>query len=89
MTVTVTPGDGVDTGPAESTSVVVGSGPCPVCDGDVDTDGTVGINDFLGLLAAWGPCPDPPATCFADIDHDGTVGINDFLALLANWGRCP
>ncbi len=89
VTVTVTPGDGVDTGPAESISVVVGGGPCPVCDGDVDADGTVGINDFLGLLAAWGPCPDPPATCFADIDHDGTVGINDFLALLANWGRCP
>ena len=27
------------------------------CDADVDGDGNVGINDFLDLLAAWGPCP--------------------------------
>ena len=30
--------------------------PCPWdCGGD--NDGTVGIVDFLALLAAWGPCP--------------------------------
>ncbi len=28
--------------------------PCPA---DIDGDGNVGINDFLDLLAAWGPCP--------------------------------
>ena len=27
------------------------------CPGDLDGDGTVGINDFLGLLGAWGICP--------------------------------
>ena len=27
------------------------------CPSDVNNDGTVGINDFLDLLAAWGPCP--------------------------------
>ncbi len=26
------------------------------CPADIDGDGTVGINDFLALLAAWGPC---------------------------------
>ena len=26
------------------------------CEGDLDGDGVVGINDFLDLLAAWGPC---------------------------------
>ena len=54
--------------------------------GDVNGDGTVGILDFLSLLAVWGPCPGqcPPA-CFADIDGDCTVGILDFLILLANW----
>ncbi len=26
------------------------------CEGDIDGDGVVGINDFLDLLAAWGPC---------------------------------
>jgi hypothetical protein len=50
--------------------------------GDLDGDGTVGITDFLALLAAWGPCP---AQCVADLDGDGVVGIVDFLALLGAW----
>ncbi len=54
------------------------------CEADLDADGIVGINDFLDLLAAWGPNPGHPA----DSDLDGTVGINDFLDLLANWGPC-
>ncbi|MCZ6542666.1 MAG: hypothetical protein O6768_03285 [Planctomycetota bacterium] len=54
--------------------------------GDLDGDGTVGILDLLALLAAWGPCPDPPAPCPADLDGDENVGILDLLALLANWG---
>ncbi len=54
--------------------------------GDLDGDGAVGILDFLALLAAWGPCPAPPADCPADLDGDGAAGINDLLALLANWG---
>ena len=45
-------------------------------------EGTVGINDFLDLLAQWGG----PGSC--DFDGGG-VGINDFLELLANWGPCP
>ncbi len=48
--------------------------------------GVVGILDFLALLAAWGPCPAPPADCPADLDGDGTVGILDLLMLLGNWG---
>ncbi len=54
------------------------------CPGDVDGDGTVGINDFKELLVVWGPNPGHPA----DLDGDGLVGINDFLALLAAWGPC-
>ncbi len=50
--------------------------------GDLDGDGTVGITDFLALLAAWGPCP---VQCVADLDGDGMVGIVDFLGLLGNW----
>ncbi len=57
---------------------------CP-CPADIDGDGDVGINDFLALLAAWGPNPGHPA----DFDGDGIVGITDFLLLLANWGTCP
>ncbi len=55
--------------------------------GDLDGDGTVGISDFLTLLARWGPCPGPcPPSCDADLDGDCNVGITDLLMLLANWG---
>jgi hypothetical protein len=55
-----------------------------LCFADLDGDFVVGISDFLGLLASWGPNPGHPA----DLDGDDLVGINDFLALLANWGPC-
>ena len=38
---------------------------------------------LLGLLAAWGVCPDP---CPADTNLDGNVNVTDLLTLLANWG---
>jgi hypothetical protein len=56
----------------------------PEAVGDIDGDGVVGVNDFLLLLAAWGPCVDE--CCLADLDRDGTVAVNDFLLLLGNWG---
>ena len=55
------------------------------CPADIDGDDVVGIDDFLALLAAWGPC----AGCPEDIDGDNVVGIQDFLLLLAGWGGCP
>ncbi len=57
----------------------------PLCPWDLGGDGSVGISDFLDLLAQWGTDPGGPP----DFDGDGTVGINDFLDLLANWGPCP
>ncbi|MHC4081085.1 MAG: hypothetical protein ACYTFF_15765 [Planctomycetota bacterium] len=58
----------------------------PPIPGDLDGDGIVGINDFLLMLAVWGPCPDPcPPSCPADLDSDCDVGVTDFLLLLANW----
>jgi hypothetical protein len=56
------------------------------CCGGADGDGIVGINDFLQLLANWGPCANPcPPFCPGDLDGDCQVGIADFLMLLANW----
>ncbi len=57
------------------------SDPCP---SDLDGDGTVGVVDLLGLLAAWGTDPGGPP----DLDGDGTVGIADLLVLLSAWGPC-
>jgi hypothetical protein len=56
----------------------------PACPWDCgDGDGTVGIVDFLAVLAGWGQ----PGPC--DFDGDAQVGITDFLLLLGNWGTCP
>ena len=59
---------------------------CAAVAGDLDGDGIVGLADFLVLLDAWGPCPQPcPPSCPADLDGDCAVGIVDFLTLLFNW----
>jgi len=60
-----------------------------VCPEDVDGDRAVGVNDLLGLLAAWGACPLPPPECASDLNKDGVVSITDLLAMLAAWGACP
>ncbi len=57
----------------------------PVIPGDLDGDGSVGVNDLLILLASWGPCPDCN-DCPADLDGSCSVGVGDLLILLANWG---
>ena len=48
-----------------------------------DQDGTVGIVDFLTVLAQWGTIG---TSC--DVDGSG-VGITDLLELLGHWGSCP
>jgi hypothetical protein len=57
----------------------------PACAADLDGNGAVDVNDFLALLAAWGPNPGHPA----DFDGSGTVDVNDCLQLLSEWGPCP
>ncbi len=54
----------------------------PPC--DLNGDGIIGIDDFLAVLAAWGPCGDCDA-CPADFDGDCAVDVDDVLTLLANW----
>ena len=55
-----------------------------VIPGDINGDGVVNIEDFLALIAAWGPCGDCN-DCPADFDGDCMVGVTDFLILLENW----
>ncbi|MHC4099965.1 MAG: right-handed parallel beta-helix repeat-containing protein [Planctomycetota bacterium] len=54
------------------------------CRRDLDGDGSVGVTDFLQLLAAWGVNPGH----VADFDDSGDVGVTDLLSLLARWGPC-
>jgi len=54
------------------------------CAGDVDGDGTVGFDDIVEIVAAWGPCGAP--ACAGDLDGSGDVGLPDLLIVLAEWG---
>jgi parallel beta-helix repeat protein len=68
-------------GSMEQTNIIFGGADCP---GDLNVDGSVGVNDLLILIAAWGPCDG----CDADLNADGNVNVNDLLVLIAAWGPC-
>jgi len=74
----VGPGPIVDRGAHEFDGVTVS------CPADVDGDGTVGFDDVLEVLSAWGVC----GGCPADVDGSGDVGFDDLLSVLAAWGPC-
>jgi parallel beta-helix repeat protein/predicted outer membrane repeat protein len=77
----------VDTGNGVPPIVDIGAyeNHADLCPADLDDDGTVGVTDFLLLLAVWGTDPGGPP----DFNGDYDVGIADFLILLARWGPCP
>ena len=56
------------------------------CAADFNGDCIVGLDDFHALVAAWGPCPEPPSPCPADLNKDGRVTVIDLLILLGSWG---
>ena len=64
--------------------LLVSPPPPDTCPADIDGDDSVGILDFLFVLAGWDTDPGGPP----DFDGDGNVGINDLLELLGNWGPC-
>ncbi|MDG2423995.1 MAG: dockerin type I domain-containing protein [Phycisphaerales bacterium] len=53
------------------------------CDGDVNKDGNVNVNDVLAVINAW----DSTASD-ADLDGDGDVDVNDLLIVIENWNQC-
>ena len=52
------------------------------CEGDLDDDGQVAVDDILELLSQWG------GSGSADLDQDGQVAVDDVLLMLQNWGVC-
>jgi PEP-CTERM motif len=53
-------------------------------DGDLNSDGFVGIADLNIVLAAWNQTV-PPGNPLADPNEDGYIGIADLNIVLGNW----
>ncbi len=52
------------------------------------SSGTVGVDDFLALVAAYGSSDgDDNYNVQADVNDDGMVDINDFLAFITSYGK--
>jgi hypothetical protein len=53
------------------------------CEGDIDGNGLINVNDFLELNTNFGlNC----GACLADLDDNGFVNVNDFLILNSAFG---
>lgn len=61
-----------------------GNDMCPVCPDDINADGTVGVDDLLRVIQAWGTC-----ACIEDINGDTLVNVDDLLRIIQGWGSCP
>jgi hypothetical protein len=56
------------------------------CEGDVDGDNVVGVNDLLAVLANLG-CISASTSCNGDINGNGTTDIADLQVVLNNYGN--
>ena len=54
------------------------------CPGDANCDGTINIDDLLGVIANFG-CV---SGCEFDADGDGDSDIDDLLSIISYWGSC-
>ena len=53
------------------------------CLADLDSDGVVGVDDLLAVLAAF------QQNDGGDCDGDGDTDVDDLLLLISTWGSCP
>ena len=51
------------------------------CQGDLNGDGNVGVDDVLAIIAGWG-------TDAGDANGDGMTDVDDVLIVLNAWGGC-
>lgn len=56
---------------------------CFVCDGDVNGDGLVGVEDILAVLGNYGTSKLPE-----DLNGNGSVDVLDLLWVIGEWGPC-
>jgi hypothetical protein len=60
----------------------------PHCPGDVNIDTVVDVDDLLGVINAWGECPECGGECPADLDKTCVVDVDDLLGVINAWGNC-
>jgi hypothetical protein len=74
--------------PTATDTVTPTDTPTPVCQEDLDHNGTVELGDLLILAAAFNATPSSanwnPA---ADLDHNGTVALGDLLLLASHFNQ--
>lgn len=72
----------IDRTPSALTLVVVPTSSCP---GDLDGDGTVGLQDLSMILSRFGTqCPEAQ---IGDFDRDGDVDLSDLAIVLSRFGE--
>jgi hypothetical protein len=54
-----------------------------LCEGDLDGDGFIGVQDLVLVLLGWGSSGVP-----ADFNGDGIVDIHDMIHVILHWGPC-
>lgn len=55
----------------------------PICMGDLDQSGEVGVDDMLIVIAAYGS-----SDASGDANQDGLVDVSDVLLIIDGWGPC-
>jgi hypothetical protein len=54
------------------------------CQGDIDANGRVDVDDLIEVLVAWGS----DGSSDADVNSDGIVNADDLGVVLSGWGQC-
>jgi hypothetical protein len=75
-------GGGVWQGP--NTTCVEGICTQEPCEGDLNGDDVVNVNDLLEVVEQWGN-----SSGSGDINEDGIVDVGDLLLIVEGWGDCP
>ncbi len=57
--------------------------PVDDCEGDLNQDGSVNVDDILEVLSSYGQ-----SNGQGDVDGDGDCDVNDVLAIINSWGDC-
>ena len=57
-------------------------GPETPCDGDIDGNQSVTVEDLLVAIGNFGNSGD------GDVNNDGSITTDDILIIISNWGPC-